>query len=245
MAQRTGTEILALARDLAMDNDANSNFGVGAASALLKLNDVLMRWTTNVRSKPVYLAATTTGLSFSSGNVYKETGDNTASTRRITAFHSFHPAASDTLSFPLPRALEVVTVDRIREMLGFDGDTTLTAQAPEWTHVAYEKTQDATSAGAEKWRVWAYPVINRTRHLTVQATAYTQIASIGDIPDIEENDANAVARFLAWDIGVANGLPQRQLDAIMAPIPRNVIEQMHGGVALSTPLQDTVDWRDW
>jgi hypothetical protein len=54
-----------------------------------------------------------------------------------------------------------------------------------------------------------------------------------------------VARFLAWDIGVANGLPQRQLDAIMAPIPRNVIEQMHGGVALSTPLQDTVDWRDW
>lgn len=245
MAQRTGTAILTLARDLALDNDASTNYGVGAASALLKLNDVLMRWTTNVRSKPIYIAATTTGLSFSSGDVYKETSDNTASTKRITAFHSFHEAAANTLSFPLPPALEVVTVDRIRELLNYDGDTALSAQADHWQAVAYEKTQDATAAGADKWRVWAYPVINRTRHMTVQATAYTQLSVIGDTPDIDENDANAVARFLAWEIATANRAPQALIDSIIAPLPRNIIEQMHGGVALSTPLQDAVEWRDW
>jgi hypothetical protein len=245
MAQRTGTAILALARDIAGDNDAAGNFGVGAAAALLKLNDVLMRWTTNVKSKPIYIAATTTGLSFSSGDVYKETSDNTAATKRITAFHSFHEAAANTLSFPLPPALDVKTVDEIRALLNYDGDTALSPQANHWECVAYEKTQDATAAGADKWRVWAYPVINRTRHMTVLATAYTQIGAIGDIPDIDEHDANAVARFLAWELGKANRIPQAHLDAILAPLDPTIVQQMHGGVIASTPLQDSVDWRDW
>ena len=80
MAQRTGTNILALARVYAQDNDVASNYAVGAADALLLLNDVLMRWTTNVKAKPKYLAATTTGLTFTSGTPYVVTGDNTATT---------------------------------------------------------------------------------------------------------------------------------------------------------------------
>ena len=246
MAQRTGTAILALARVYAQDNDSNSNFAVGAADALLLLNDVLMRWSFNVRSKPKYVAATTTGLSFSSGDVYKETGDNTGTTMRISGFESFHPAASSSLAFPLPPALEVVTVDDIRVMLDYTGDTALAAQAPEWTHVAYEKTQDATAAGAEKWRVWAYPVINRTRHLTVRAPVYTQIASIGDIPDIEEADANMVARLLGWEVARLKKEASGQfLDSIVAPVPKDILDQYHGGAVYDSQLQDRVEWRDW
>lgn len=245
MAQRTGTAILALSRVFAQDNDANSNFGVGASDALLLLNNVLMRWSFNVRSKPKYLPATTTGLSFSSGDVYKETSDNTDSTRRISAFASFHPSGSASLTFPLAPELKIVTVEEIQALLGYDGDNALSAAASEWTHVAYEKTQDATSSGAEKFRVWAYPVINRTRYMNTQAAVYTQLGAIGDIPDIEEADADVVARFLAWEIGSANRISQAKLNEILAPVPRDVVEQMHGGVPLSTPLQDRVEWRDW
>ena len=246
MAQRTGTNILSLARVYAQDNDASSNFAVGANDALLLLNDVLMRWSFNVRSKPKYVAATTTGLSFSAGDVYKETGDNTGTTMRISEFESFHPAASSALAFPLPDALRRVTVDEIRALLGYDGDNTLSAAAPEWTHVAAEKTQDATAAGAEKWRVWAYPVINRTRHLTVRAAVYTQLALISDIPDIEEADANVIARFLAWEIArLKKESDAKFLDSILAPVPPEVVQQMHGGALYNAQLQDRPDWNEW
>lgn len=245
MAQRTGTNILSLARVYAQDNDSNSNFAVGAADALLLLNDVLMRWSFNVRSKPKYVAATTTGLSFASGDVYKETGDNTGTTMRISEFESFHPAAASTLAFPLPDALTRVTVDEIRGLLNYDGDTALTGTASEWTHVAAEKTQDATAVGAEKWRVWGYPVINRTRHMTVRATVYTQLAAIGDIPDIEEADANVVARLLAWEIArLKKEVDAKFLDSIIAPVPPEVVQQMHGGAPKAAQLQDHVIQRN-
>lgn len=246
MAQRTGTQILALARVFAQDNDASNNFAVGASDALLLLNDVLMRWSTNVRSKPKYLAATTTGLSFASGDVYKETGDNTGSTMRISEFESAHPAAANTLSFPLPDGLERVTVDEIRAMLGFDGDTALTPAASEWTHFAAEKTQDATAAGAEKWRVWAYPVINRTRHLTVRCPVYTQLSAIGDTPDIEEGDASVVARFLAWEIaGLKREKNPGDRNRILEPVPSELVVQMHGGAVADALKQDKPDWKDF
>lgn len=245
MAQRTGTAIISLARVYAQDNDTNSNFAVIASDALTLLNDVLMRWSFNVRSKPKYLAATTTGLSFNSGDVYKEAGDNTGSTMRISEFSNFHPANTSALSFPLPPGLKRVTVDEIKALLGFDGDNALTPGASEWSHVAAEKTQDATAAGAEKWRVWGYPVINRTRHMTVEAAVYTQLAAANDIPDIEEADANVVARFLAWEMArLKKEAGQSFLDSILSPVPREVVEQMHGGAIASALAQDRPDWFD-
>ena len=246
MAQRTGTNILALARIHAQDNDVNSNFGVIAADALILLNDVLMRWTTNVRVKDKYIGGTATGLSFSSGEVYKETGDNTLVGMRIAEFASFHPASVGTVAFPLAPALERVTVEQIQVLLGYDGDTALTAAASDWTHVAAEKTQDATAAGVEKWRVWAYPVINRSRFLTVNVPVYTQLAAIGDIPDIEESDANTVARFLAWEIaGLKRETDQAFLNKILAPIDPAIVQAMNGGAIAGAMLQDYVDWRDY
>lgn len=245
MAQRTGTAILSLARVFAQDNDPNSNFAVIAADALILLNDVLMRWSFNVRSKPKYLAATTTGLTFNSGDVYKETSDNTGSTLRISEFESFHSASTSSLAFPLPPMLERVTVAEIQEMLGYGGDTALAAAGSDWTHVAAEKTQDATSAGAEKWRVWGFPVINRTRYMTVRAPVYTQLAAIGDIPDIEEADANTVARFLAWEIaGQKKETGPSWRDSILAPIPQEIVQQMNGGALRASQRQDRVIQRN-
>lgn len=246
MAQRTGTNLLALARVHGQDNDVNGNFGVIAADALLLTNDVLMRWTTNVRVKPKYIGASVSGLTFASGDVYKETGDNTVAAMRISEFSSFHPSNSATLAFPLAMQLERVTVDEIQSLLNFDGDNALAAAASEWTHVAAEKTQDATAAGVEKWRIWAYPVINRTRYMTVRSPVYTQLAAITEIPDIEESDFNTVARFLGWEIARL----KRETDAsflasILAPIDPEIVQAMNGGAIAGEMLQDRVDWRDW
>lgn len=245
MAQRTAAALITRARQHANDNDSSLNYGVSDTLALAYCNDVLMRWSFNVRSKPVYLAATTTGLTFSAGDVSKVTGDNTASTMRISGFESFHSAASSSLSFPLPPALDVVTVDEIREMLRYDGDNALAQAATDWTHVAYEKTQDATAAGAEKWRVWAYPVINRTRYLTVRAAVYTQVSASSETPDIEEADWDVLARFLAFEIAKSNRMPGDFMDNILALVPRDVVDQMHGGAVYGAQLQDRVVWRDW
>ena len=244
MAQRTGTQILALARVYAQDNDVASNYAVGAADALLLLNDVLMRWTTNVKAKPKYIAATTTGLTFTSGTPYVVTTNNTSG---IKEFISFHPSGSSSLTFPLAPSLERVTVEDIQELMQYDGDNALAAAASEWTHVAAELTQDATAAsGVEKWRVWAYPVINRTRYLTVNAVTYTQISAIGDYPDIEENDANTVARLLAWEMARLKKENSAQfLDSILAPVPKEVVQQMYGGAVSAALVQDRVEWRDW
>ncbi len=246
MAQRTGTAILALARVKAQDNDGANNFAVGASDALLLLNDVLMRFTTHVKSKDKYLAATTTGLSFSSGDVYKDLSDNTGATMRISEFASFHPSGSSSLTFPVAPPLERVTVEEIIELLQYDGDNALAAAASEWTHVAAEKTQDVTAAGVEKWRVWAYPVINRTRHLTVNAAVYTQLAQISDIPDIDEVDANHVACLLAWEMArLKKESSASFLDSILAPVPKEVVQQMYGGAVAAALAQDRIDWRDW
>ena len=244
--QRTGAEIISLARVFAQDNDASSNYAVSDADALILLNDVLMRWTTNVKSKGLYLGASATGLTFTSGTVYKETGDNTASGMRITEFTSFHPSNSSTLSFPVAPALERVSVQDIQAMLGYDGDTALSASANEWTHVAAEKTQDATSSGQEKWRVWTYPVINRTRYLNVLVPVYTQLSASTVRPDIEEADANTVARFLAYEMAcLKREADPSKRDSILALVPKEVVQQMQGGAIAAALAQDRVDWRDW
>lgn len=245
MAQKTGTAILALARIYAQDNDVASNYAVSPGDALILLNDVLMRYTTHVTAKDKYIGASVTGLTFSSGDVYKETGDNTGSTLRISEFAAFHPAGSSTLGLPVAPALERVTVEVIQEMLGYDGDNALAAAASEWTHVAAEKVQ-GVSASEEKWKVWAYPVINRTRSLTVKASVYTQLSQISDTPDLNEVEANHVARLLAWEMArLKKESNPAFLDSILAPVPKEVVQQMQGGAIAASLAQDRVEWRDW
>lgn len=244
MAKKAGSDILTLAREWAQDNDASSNFAVGAAEALRKLNILLMDWSTNVGVKPKYLAASTTGLTFASGDASKETDGDPI----ILNFESFHPNGANTLTFPVSRPLDQISVDEIIDRLKYDGDNALTGQASEWTHVAWEKTQDSgdEDTATEKWRVWAYPVINRTRYLTTKASVALQISTIAKYPDLDEGDVVPFTRLLAWEIARAKKEnSQAFLDSILAPVPRTLLDKMHRGGVLANQLPDSVEWREW
>lgn len=244
MARMTGTEILALARIHAQDNDSNSNFAVSAADALVLLNAVLAEWGQNFNSVPKYVGASTTGLSFAAGDSSKETdGDPT-----FEEVASFHATGSSTLSYPLSPALERVTVDVIQQMLAYDGDNALTQNSADWTHVAMERVQESSdeASAAQKWRVWVYPVLNRARHLTVKAIPVNTISAITKYPDITEGDGRIIARLLAWEIArLKKESTQAFLDGILAPVPKDVLQRMYRGGVLGAQKPSQVLWRDW
>lgn len=238
MAQETGTQILARARIIAQDNDANSNFAVGAATALILLNEVLVSLNNNNKTKTKTLGASTTGLTFSSGDVSKLLAGVD-----VTEFESFHPTSSATLGYPLAPEIRRVSVQEMFELLGYDGDNTLGASANEWECVAAEKTQDDTAAsGAEKWRVYGWPVINRTRSMTIKAVVPVTISAIGDYPDIDGVDSRVVSRLLAFEIAkLKKETSQSFLNNIINQVPREMLPMSYGGAARAAQLQDRVD----
>jgi hypothetical protein len=240
----TGTNILALARVWAQDNDVNSNFGVGAADALVLLNALLADWGTHFGVKNLYINGTTSGLSFSAGDVTKETDGSPTFLEIISA----HPSKPGALSFPLAPPLERVTTEEIQAMLGYDGDVSLSPQAAEWTHFAAERSQDLgdESTSTEKWRIWAYPVINRARYMTLNVVPFYQITAITNIPDVDEGDARVIARLLAWEIArLKKETSQVFLDSILSPLPKEVLQKMYRGGVTMAQLQSSVLWRDW
>lgn len=242
MAQETGTEILARARIIAQDNDANSNFAVGAADALSLLNDILVSLSNNQRAKTKTIAATTSGLTFASGDVSKVTTADIDATE----FESFHQSNSSALSYPLSRAIERVTVQEMLEMLRFDGNTALSTGGSEWTHVAAEKTQDDTQAsGVERWRVWGYPVINTTRHMTVKAIVPVTISTITFYPDIDTVDSRVVSRLLGYEIArLKKEVTQEFLNNILRFVPQNILDMVYGGAVRGNQLQSHVIQRN-
>ena len=242
MAQETGTLILARARIIAQDNDASSNFAVGAADALIMLNDILVSLSNNQRVKTKTIAGTTSGLTFTSGTVSKVTTADILATE----FETFHASASSALSYPLAPALTRVSVQEIMQMLNYDGTTALTAQASEWTHVAAEKTQDDTNAGVEVWRVYGYPVINTTRSMTVKAIIPTTIATIGLIPDLDVVDSRVVSRLLAYELAkLKKEVSPEFLAGILAPVPKDILRLAYGDAVRANQLQDRILEVDW
>jgi len=244
VAKWTGTQILAMARLHAQDNDTNSNFAVGAADALLLLNNILVDWAAHQGAKANYVGASSTGLTFSSGDVSKET-DGTPNFLEIV---SAHPANSATLAFPVSPELRRVSVPEILDLLRFDGDTALTGQESEWECFAAERTEDSGSAslGTEKWRVWGFPVINRTRHMTLKVIPATEIAAITDTPDLDEGDARIIARLLAWEIArLKKESTPAFMESIIAPLPKSVLDRVYRGGVNSLQLPAAVEWREW
>jgi len=240
MAQETGTQILLRARIIAQDNDTvNSNYAVNAADALVLLNDVLYALSNNARVKPKWIAATTSGASFNAG-------DSSAlvnlSSVEMNEIESFHPSNSPSLTYPISPALQRVSVQQILEMLNYDGDHALAQGASEWTHVAAESPQSDTAAtGADKWRVWAYPVINRTRYLTMRVPVAVQITAIGDYPDLGHYDSRVVSSLLAYEIAkLKKETSQAFLDNILRRVPKEVLDVVYGGAVLGSQLQDRV-----
>ena len=246
--QRTGTQILALARLYAQDSDSSSNYGVGASDALVLLNAILADWFVHFGSKPKHLAATTTGLTFASGDITALTAGTTGAA--FAEVISAHPASSTSLTFPLAKPLERVSVDEIVDMLGYDGNTALAAQASEWTHFAAERAaeDDGTQPDTnEKWRIWTYPVINRTRYMTLRVSPYfTALTAITEVPDIDEGDASIVSRLLAHEIAkLKKENSQEFLNGILRAVPKEVLDKMYRAGVHQNQLPSSVEWRDW
>jgi hypothetical protein len=94
--------------------------------------------------------------------------------------------------------------------------------------------------------VWAYPVINRTRHLTLKVVPSTEIALITNIPDLDEGDERIVARLLAWEIArLKKESTEAFLNSILAPLPKEVLDRVYRGGVNSNQLPAAVEWRDW
>lgn len=237
MTQETGTEILARARTYAQDNDSASNFSVNAANALILLNDLLVSLSNNQRVKPKWVGASASGLTFTTGLSSKVT----TSDINATEIESFHQSNSATATAPFSPAIDRVSVQAILKMLDFDGDTALASQASEWTHVAAEKSQDLTATGVEVWRVWAYPVINRTRYMHLRIPAPVTITAITDKPDLDTVDSRLLSRLLAYDIAKLNKENSADfLNGILRGVPQDILNTVYGGAVRGSQLYDGV-----
>ena len=127
-------------------------------------------------------------------------------------------------------------------MLDYNGDTALAVSDSEWTHVAAEKAQsDTAGSGLEKFRVWGYPVINRTRYMTIRAPMPVTIAAIGDYPDIDTVDSRVVSRLLAYEMAkLKKEVSAAFLQGILSLIPGNILQQVYGGAVRGSQLQSGI-----
>ena len=241
MTQETGTQILARARIYAQDNDANSNYAVSDASALILLNDILVSLSNNVRVKPKWVGASVSGLSFAAGNSSKVTTADI----NATEIESFHQSNAAAFSAPASPALERISVQQILTLFNFDGNTALSQAASTWTHVAAEKAQDLTAAGVEVWRVWAYPVINTTRHIHLRVPAPVTISALTSTPDLDTVDSRVVSRLLGYDMAkLKKESSQEFLQNIIRSVPQDVLQVVYGGAVRASQLQDHVIQRN-
>ena len=243
MAQETGTQILARARIKAQDNDTVAgNYAVSDADALILLNDILVSVSNDVAVKPKWIAASASGLTFTSGTASKVTTTDL----NITEIESFHQSNSDAIAHPLPPAIERVSVQQILEMYGADGDNAVSADASEWTHVAAEKSQTDTAAGVEYWRVYAYPVINRTRYIHLRVPAPVTITALTDKPDVDTVNSRYLSSLLAYKIAKLKKETSPQfLQGILEEVPQSVISAAFGQAVRASQLQDHVIQRNW
>ena len=237
----TGTQILARARILAQDNDINSNFAVGAADCLILLNDVLISLNNNSNTKSKWIGASVSGLSFSASDATKVSAF-ISSDPVITEIESFHQSNSSTFSLPATPAIERIPVQEMLTQMSFNGDTALTQGGSEWTLVAAEKNQVDTSGAAtaliEQWRVYAWPVINRTRYIHLKVPVPVTISAITNCPDIDAIDTRLVSRLLAYEIAkLKKETSQAFMDNILRGIPQGTLDMVYGGAVRGSQLQ--------
>ena len=109
-------------------------------------------------------------------------------------------------------------------MFGADGDTTLGPTASEWSHVAAEKTQGDTASGVEVWRVYAYPVINRTRYIHLRVPAPVTIAALTDKPDVDTVNSRVLSSLLAYKMAkLKKETSVTFLQGIIEDVPQSVL----------------------
>lgn len=215
MAQPTAANIISDARVFAQDT-ATTNHAVSDANALILLTDVLLRYEGDVEQKEQLVAASSSGLSFSAGEMVKTTSADMG--HLLAAFPS-DSASVNTLQTP---ALALWTV---RDMLDAYNDsgagTGVPASSSEFQAWAWEKVAEGTPS--EKVRVYVYPPLNRTRYLTLRQTPYNVTTATSDTVDADPRKRKLLARLLAWEMARLHTRDEGFLQQILAPIPAQVL----------------------
>ena len=219
MAQPTAADVIAIARLLAQDT-AFIAPAVSDADAVVLLADVLLRFEGDNAIKTQLLAASTSGLTFAAGDTVKTTSVDVG---ELVAAHPSDTNAVNTLQCP------ALTLWTVREMLDKYEDTgggTSATRASEFEAWAWEKVQEGTNDATrtDKARVYVYPPLNRTRHLTVRNAAFNVVSATTTAIDLSPRDMRLVARFLAWEMARLHTRDEGFLNQILAPIPKKILE---------------------
>lgn len=221
-SQRTGTQILDYARNLAGDNDS-SNYGVSASFALDMLNDILLVWSDSIHNRANRISATTSGLTFTAGQVVKTV---TAGVD-MAAITSAHQSSSASINTPLSPPIEHIKPEEMSALIDDDGTGTAAStrqSSQDWQYWSYEKTADEQ----DQFRVSVWPPRNATTYMTLVAPVRLSIAAIGNTPDVSPVHAYYISRILGWEIARYNEMPDQWCDRIVSRVPPEIMQPFLG-----------------
>jgi len=221
MAQRTGTVIAAKAGLLAQDTSASSP-AVSDANRLILLNDVLLRYTGDVKAKHSLISATTSGLTFAANAAVAETTASDLYDHILAAYPS-NTAAVPTV---LPKGLALWTVEEMLDAYDNDGSGTVSGSGTrEWQAYAWERVAGTDAdTGSTSIRVYVWPALAATRYLILRVPKNVQIDALTDTPDLSLREADVVARLLAWEIARLHQRDDAFLQQILSPVPQRVLD---------------------
>lgn len=229
MALKTGTLILAKARLFAQDTAASP--AVSDANALILLNDVLLRFSGDVSNRSHLVAASVSGLSFSADEAIKQTTLSVDYVDELLAAHPSDTNAANTVPTP---ALTLWTVDQMLDAYNDTGDGSLTGSGTEWQAWAWERVSVVGGAGTqEQFRVYVYPALSVTRHLTLRVSRNVTISALTETPDLSLREADVVSRLLAWEMARLHTRDEAFLGQILAPIPEDILKRMYRSASLT------------
>lgn len=219
----SGTTLVARARVYAQDT-STTNPAVSDANAVVLLNNVLVRWSGDVKTEPSLLSATATGLTFSAGDAVKTTtADNLILDHILAAYESDTAAVGSVL----PPQLQQLTVEEMLALHNNDYNGTVSGSGTSgWQYYAWEPVTDETSAyaGYGTLRVYVWPALNATRYLILRAPKVVGISALTDAPDLTVRDAEVITRLLAWEMARLHTRDEAFLQQILAPLPSRVLD---------------------
>src|SRR5262245_13015672 len=148
--QLTGTLIGADARYWAQDQDSN-NPAVSAADMLLRINDRLLWWQVHVHPRVKTLGATSTGLTFSAGEVSKTVTNDLG----ILEILSLHHADGTSIAYPVGVSVPRRGVQVVNDSYGKRPGSATPTPGTEIEVWGAEMDQQAQ----DDWRVFIYPAV--------------------------------------------------------------------------------------
>lgn len=199
MPSPTLTNLIAEARRVSQDNDANTaNYAFTDAEVTARINRYYIRHKLAVDIRPQLLSATTTGLTFVDLTAaYTTSAVNLRRILNLWIVGSAGAVVVDTANRPQP--LEKCTEN---EILEWNTDYVYAAFPPSNYPARYsaERIGTGTAASVGKWRVRLHPIPNFTGYLLTEAEVEpTALSSGSDIPDLQDEEGYALGSLTgAW-----------------------------------------------